>query len=52
MSIFEAESVEKIFEVFTHPEYMRVVVPDEQKFFNREKSSLVIGEVAAVLERK
>jgi hypothetical protein len=49
MAIFEAESVEKIFEVFKDPEYLRVVVPDEMKLIDREKSSLVAGQVATIM---
>jgi hypothetical protein len=44
LAIFEAESYEKIWEVFTDPEYFRVIVPDEHKFLDREKSSLVMGD--------
>ncbi|KAJ3556421.1 hypothetical protein NM688_g2033 [Phlebia brevispora] len=48
IAIFEGESFEKIFEVFQHPEYLRIVVPDELKFMNREKSQLIAGELATV----
>ena len=49
VAIFEAESVEKIFEVFTDPEYFRVVVPDEESFFDRSKSAMLAGEFATIM---
>lgn len=48
MAIFEAESYEKIMEVFTHPDYVRVVVPDE-KFFDRTKSAMIAGGFATII---
>ena len=30
MAVFEAESYEKLLEVFSHPDYQRVVFPDEK----------------------
>lgn len=49
MAIFEAESFEKIFEVFQSEEYQRVIVPDEQKFMAREKSQLIAGDLATII---
>ena len=49
MAIFEAETYEKILEVFAHPDYTSIVVPDELKFMNRMKSSLVAGQCAMIL---
>ena len=40
---------EKILEVFAHPDYTSIVVPDELKFMNRMKSSLVAGQCAMIL---
>lgn len=49
MAIFEAESYEKVFEVFTHPDYQRVVVPDEARFFDRSKTAMIAGELATII---
>lgn len=46
---FEAESYEKINEVLNHPEYLRVVFPDEQKILDRSKSVILAGEYATFL---
>jgi hypothetical protein len=51
IATFEAESIEKILEIFQDPEYLRVIVPDENRFLDREKSSLVAGEFADVLRQ-
>lgn len=51
IATFEAESVEQILEIFQDPEYLRIIVPDENKFLDREKSSLIAGEFADVLRR-
>lgn len=51
MAIFEAESYEKIIEVFTHPDYLRIVVPDEEKFFDRAKSTMIGGQFAELMSR-
>ena len=51
MAIFEAESYEKIIEVFTHPDYLRIVVPDEEKFFDRAKSTMIGGQFAELMGR-
>ncbi|KAF7797935.1 hypothetical protein EIP86_009142 [Pleurotus ostreatoroseus] len=50
IAVFEAECFEKIFAIFQDSEYQRVVVPDEMKFIEREKSQLVAGELASVLD--
>ena len=49
IAVFEAESYEKIIEVFTSPDYARVVVPDEEKFFDRTKTSTVAGGFATFI---
>lgn len=51
IAIFEAESFEKIVEVFTSEEYLRVVVPDEEKFFDRAKSTMVGGPFAEIISK-
>ncbi|KAJ3553104.1 hypothetical protein NM688_g3795 [Phlebia brevispora] len=43
---FEAESYEKINEVFQHPDYLRVVFPDEENILDRSKSLILAGEYA------
>lgn len=51
MAIFEAESFEKLIEVFTDAEYLAVVVPDEDNFFDRTKSPLISGEFTTFLDK-
>ena len=51
MAVFEAESYDKIFQVFADPEYQRVVFPDEQKLLDRGRSQLFAGQVATVWEK-
>lgn len=51
MAIFEGESFEKIFEVFNHPEYQKVVLPDEERFFDKSRSLVIAGELATPLDR-
>lgn len=46
MAVFEAESYEKLFAVFENPEYLEKIVPDEQNFIARERSSMVAGRSA------
>ena len=52
MAILEAESMEKILEVFTSEEYKTVVVPDEGKLFDRSKTQMLPGYVAHCIERE
>ena len=40
---FWADSYESAMAVFQDPEYLRVVVPDEQKFLQREAAVLMVG---------
>ena len=51
MAIFEAESWDKILEVFSHPEYQRVVYPDEKVIIDRSRTQVFAGEFATLLER-
>ena len=50
IAIFEAESFEKIVEVFTSEEYLRVVVPDEHKFFDHENAQILAGPFATIID--
>ncbi|KAI0645369.1 hypothetical protein C8Q79DRAFT_911072 [Trametes meyenii] len=47
--IFEAESLEKILEVFEDEEYQRVVVPDEQMFVERTEILPLVGQYATII---
>lgn len=51
MSIFEAESFEKLFAVFSDPEYLAVIVPDENKIFDRSKTPLICGTYTTFLDK-
>ncbi|KAI0700881.1 hypothetical protein BC835DRAFT_1265684 [Cytidiella melzeri] len=51
MCVFEAESYEKITEVLSHPEYTRVVFPDEKNFIDRGRSQVISGKFVTVFER-
>lgn len=44
MAHFWAESLDKLMEVFESEYYKTVVVPDEAKFLDREKITMLIGE--------
>ena len=46
MAIFEAESIEKIYEVFADEEYVRLVIPDEERLFVRSKTIFLAGPYA------
>ncbi|KAI0674974.1 hypothetical protein C8Q78DRAFT_1009866 [Trametes maxima] len=47
--IFEAESLEKILEVFQDEEYQRIVVPDEEKFVKRTEILPLVGQYATIV---
>ena len=49
MAIFEAESMEKLFEVFQDEKYMRLVRPDEQRFIKMTAATPVAGTFATFL---
>ena len=49
MGIFEAESLDKIFEIFEDPEYLRIAVPDEEKFIARKDMLILAGPFATIL---
>ncbi|EJF65176.1 hypothetical protein DICSQDRAFT_42028, partial [Dichomitus squalens LYAD-421 SS1] len=48
IAIFEATTLEKIFEIFQDEEYLRVVVPDELKFFDHENAQILAGPFATI----
>ncbi|KAI0344605.1 hypothetical protein BDW22DRAFT_1326392 [Trametopsis cervina] len=49
--MFEAESYDKIMEVLSHPEYIRLVYPDEGHIMDRSKSQVISGEFATLFEK-
>ena len=51
LAIFEAESLEKIFELFVDEEYLRDVVPDEERFLARDERMIFVGPVAELISR-
>ncbi|KAI8994043.1 hypothetical protein BD414DRAFT_411737 [Trametes punicea] len=51
LAIFEAESYEKLLEVFGSEEYKRVIVPDEAKFLDRPKTGFFIGPIVDYIDR-
>ncbi|TBU29488.1 hypothetical protein BD309DRAFT_149752 [Dichomitus squalens] len=50
IAIFEATTLEKIFEIFQDEEYLRVVVPDELKFFDHENAQILAGPFATIID--
>lgn len=50
MAIFEAATFEKIFEVFQDKEYIDTVIPDEEKFLDRNKSQAVPSTLATIFD--
>lgn len=51
MGIFEAESFEKMMEIFTDPEYLERIVPDELRFFNKELMEVSAGQLATIIDK-
>ena len=48
-----AKSYDDLMEVFSNEEYLKVVVPDEQKFLKREEAVMMLGwEVPRWMEGK
>lgn len=43
--------MDKIFEIFQDEEYLRVVVPDEHKFFDHENAQILAGPFATIIDR-
>ena len=50
IAIFEATSLDKIFEIFQDEEYRRVVVPDELNFFDHENAQILAGPFATIID--
>lgn len=50
--IFEAESYEKIMEVFQSEEYERVIFPDESNFIDRSKTGFFPGPFITFIDKK
>ncbi len=50
IAIFEATSLDKIFEIFQDEEYLRVVVPDEVNFFDHENAQILAGPFATIID--
>ncbi|KAH9942249.1 uncharacterized protein BXZ73DRAFT_97667 [Epithele typhae] len=51
IAIFEATSLDKIFEIFQDEEYLRVVVPDEHNFFDHENAQILAGPFASIIDK-
>ncbi|KAI0644747.1 hypothetical protein C8Q79DRAFT_887184, partial [Trametes meyenii] len=50
VALFEAESYEKIFEVFQSDEYKQIVFPDEANFIERNKTGFIAGGLATFID--
>ena len=50
LAILEAESPEKILEIFKDEEYLRVVAPDESVVCNRAGSYILAGHYVTLFE--
>ena len=50
IAIFEATSLDKIFEIFQDEEYLRVVVPDELNFFDHDNAQILAGPFATIID--
>ena len=51
MAVFEAESYEKLLEVFSHPDYQSVVYPDEKLILDRSRSQVIAGQFATFVDK-
>ena len=49
LAVFEAVSYNEILECFTDEEYKRVVVPDEEKFIDRERAIAMPADLVGVI---
>ena len=52
IAVFEAESYEKIMEVFQSEEYQRVSRPDESSFLDRSKTCFCPGTIITYIDKK
>ncbi len=48
----ETESYEKILECFTNEEYLTVVVPDEEKFLDRDRIAILPPDLVTVIDNE
>jgi hypothetical protein len=51
LAIYEADSYEKIFAIFRDEEYLKVVLPDQKKFVDREGSQVLPVDLATILDK-
>lgn len=51
IALFEAESYEKILEVFTSQEYQNIGFPDEQNFLDRSKTVFFPGTLITYIDK-
>ena len=51
IAVFEAETPEKILEITTDPDYLRIIRPDEEKFFNWRLMEVIAGEIAVFIDK-
>ncbi|KAI0718985.1 hypothetical protein C8T65DRAFT_706632 [Cerioporus squamosus] len=52
LAIFEAESYEKVMEVFTSEEYARLCEPDEKHYLDRAKTGFFPGSIITYIDKK
>ncbi|THU80255.1 hypothetical protein K435DRAFT_607717, partial [Dendrothele bispora CBS 962.96] len=50
VGVFEAESYEKIFEVFNDPEFKAIIEPDEERFLDRAKTRVIPLDFLAFID--
>lgn len=51
LAVFEAESHEKILDVFTSEEYRTKAVPDEERFLDRGRTTCFPADLVTVIEK-
>ncbi|KAJ7131589.1 EthD domain-containing protein [Mycena crocata] len=51
MVIFEGESYAKIFAVFQDAEYQKIIVPDEEKFLDRQSAQMLPLDLFTVVDK-
>ena len=51
IAIFESDSEQKIMDVLNDPEFIKVVPPDADKFFDRDLMEMVVGKTAVFIDR-
>ncbi|TBU29487.1 hypothetical protein BD309DRAFT_149726 [Dichomitus squalens] len=50
IALFEAESYDKIMEIFASEEYNAIGLPDEQKFLDRSKTGFIPGTIITFID--